>query len=341
MLPITGLMLIRLKYNELTLVTTDTNNYLYVIEKSVTGDDFYVVVQADVFSKLISRMTSSTTTLELVDGNLVVTGNGKYTIDLPLDESGELIKFPDPVADIVFDTEPSKLNLSTFKLLLDVNKPALATSADLPYYTGYYASEGGVVSTDSYVMCGTSIKLFDKTVLINPEMIDMFEVMMSEEVDGYVFESETGVETIVFKTPDCTIYGKAMADKDKYQIDAINSLLGSSFPSKCSISKSELLQVLDRLALFVGPYDMGGIYLTFTKEGIMLSSKKSNGTELISYKTSESFADFSCCINLDMLTRMVKSHAVDELEFEYGTDNALKIVDGNVTQIIAYEVDDR
>ena len=101
------------------------------------------------------------------------------------------------------------------------------------------------------------------------------------------------------------------------------------------------MQALDRLSLFVGPYDKNGIYMTFTRDGLHLSSRKSNGVEVIPYKSSKEFKDFTACINIEMLQTQVKAHVLDEITMCYGLDNALKIVDGNVTQIIAYEQDDR
>ena len=64
------------------------------------GEDFYVVVQVEQFSKLIGKMTCETISLEVNDGILNVKGNGDYKIELPLDEEGNTIQFPDPVAKV-------------------------------------------------------------------------------------------------------------------------------------------------------------------------------------------------------------------------------------------------
>lgn len=334
MIPITSLLAIRLSNHKLSLITTDAINYMYIEEDKVDGMDFYVVVQADMFSKLISRMTSEHVTLDIQDNNLCVEGNGKYKIELPLNEEGNLIKFPDPIAS-VFTESVQTVQLSTIKLLLEVNKAALAQSLDVPCYTGYYMGDN-VVTTDTYKMCGTAIKIFDTPVLLSASMMDALDVMTDETIqvirDG---------DTLVFTTPDCKIYGKALEGIDDFQIDAINGLLGEEFESNCTINKSDILQVLDRLALFVSPYDKNGIYLTFTQQGVMLSSKKSSGTELVPYRESANFMDFTCCIDIEMLRSQIKAHSADSIKIYYGKENAIKIVDANVTQIIALEVDDR
>ena len=87
LIPLTSLMAIELKDATLTLITTDATNYLYISEDKVVGEDFYVVVDANVFSKLISKMTCEDVTLEIKSDiiALQVKGNGTYKIELPLD----------------------------------------------------------------------------------------------------------------------------------------------------------------------------------------------------------------------------------------------------------------
>ena len=98
LIPITSLMAIEVKDNVLTLITTDATNYLYIIEDKVIGDDFYAVVDANVFAKLISKMTCESVTLEITSGvyTLVVKGNGDYKMyvsdDKELDYAMKLIK---------------------------------------------------------------------------------------------------------------------------------------------------------------------------------------------------------------------------------------------------------
>ena len=337
MIPLTGLMSIELKDHQLTFSTTDAVDYLYVTEDKVEGKDFSVVVTAETFAKLISKMTSENVNMELSDNHLNIKGNGEYKIELPLDEEGEPIKFPNPLD--TFDIKTVKadytIQLSTIRQLLTVNKPALATDNAGSCYEGYYAGES-VVTTDSYKICGTSIKLFDEPVLIRPEMMNLLDVMDSENIKVYIED-----DTIVFATEDCVVYGKELEGIDEYKIDAISGLLDLDFPSECSVSKDAILQTLDRLSLFVGPYDKNGVYLTFTRDGLSISSKKSSGTEIIPFKTSKDFKEFTACINIEMLQTQVKAHVLDEITIQYGLDNALKIVDGNVTQIIAYIEDDR
>ena len=307
MIPLTGLMAIQLNDHLLTLITTDATNYLYVREDKVEGDDFYVVIQAEMFSKLIARLTCEKVTLELKDNLLLVNGNGKYSIELPLDEEGELIKYPDPLANLQAEPQNCEINLSTVKLILNTAKAALADTLEVPCYTGYYVGNK-VVATDTYKICGINIKMWDEPALISPEMMSLLDIFTEEKF--YVVRNGN---TIVFESKDCTVYGTLMDSIDDYQIEAIDGLLEQDFESSCKLSKSAMLQLLDRLSLFVSPYDKNGIYLTFTNDGLQIESKQANSTETIPYTESNNFHNFTCCVDIEMLHSQIKANTGDAI----------------------------
>lgn len=332
LIPITSLMAIEVKDNKLTLITTDATNYLYIIEDKVVADDFYAVVEANTFSKLISKMTCENIVLEIKSGIQVlnVKGNGNYRIELPLDENGESIKYPDPYAKLTDTVDAGVVNRTTIQVILETIKPALATTLENPCYTGYYVGDN-VVATDTYKIASMGIKLFDSDPkLISAELLDLLAVISAEKIN-------VGMDTdnIVFTTPDCIVCGKFMEGIEDYAIDAITGLVNTDIDSFCSVPKSAFVQLLDRLSLFVGTYDKNAIHLTFTKDGLQVSSKAANGVEIINYVTSDNFKEFTCAIDIQMLTQEIKAISNDVIEIYYGEDNAIKMTDGNITIIIA------
>lgn len=335
MIPLTGLIAVELKDHLLTLITTDATNYLYVREDKVEGEDFYVVIQAEMFSKLISKLTCEKVSLELKDNTLMVTGNGKYSIELPLDEEGELIKYPNPLASVGVVGDELTVNLSTVKLILNTAKAALADTLEVPCYTGYYVGNK-VVATDTYKICGINIKLWDEPALISPEMMNLLDIFTEEK-----FIAVRKDNIMIFESKNCTVYGTLMDSIDDYQIEAIEGLLEQDFESSCKIAKSAMLQLLDRLSLFVSPYDKNGVYLTFTRDGLQVESKQANSVEVIPYTESNNFHNFTCCVDIEMLHSQVKANTGDGITIHYGEDNAIKIADGNVAQVVALLEDDR
>lgn len=330
LIPITSLMNIELQEDKtLVLTTTDGTNYLYVKSLNAVGDEpFYATVEVDIFSKLISKMTSETVTLSLENSCLEVSGNGKYLIELPLDENGDIIKYPNPIPDDM--TNYVEINLTTVMSILNSVKPSLAVSIeDGVCYTGYWVGDK-VVGTDTFKISSLNVPVFGDAKLISAEMMNLLSVMTSEKILVRVYEDK-----LEFSTPDCVVYGPELGGIEDFQIDAISGLVDSEFTSKCKFPKTTLLQLLDRLSLFVGTYDKNGVNLTFTKKGLAVSSKASNGTEIIPYLESKKFKEFACTIDIQMLQALVKTQTGDSVEVWYGQENAIKLVDGNITQILA------
>jgi len=333
MIPITGLMAITLKNNVLTLMTTDATNTLKVLENGIDGDEFYAVVQADIFSKLISKTTTETITLTLKENSLQVKSNGTYSIELPLDEEGNLIKFPEYKFD---DTvEKNTINLSTIKTILNANKAALAQTMEIPVLTGYYFGDT-VLSTDSYKVCSTDIKVFPNRVLLPADLVELLAIMDEEKITVHQSGSK-----ILFTTKNVIIYGTELDGIDDYPVEAIQAYLQTEFNSVCKLPKTALLNVLDRLALFVSTYDKNGIYLTFTDDSLIISSKKSNGIEVIKYQANENFQPFTCCIDIELFRSQIAAQEGEVVELWYGHDKAIKMVSEKITQIVALLEDDR
>ena len=329
LVPMTSMMAVEIKDEKLVLTTTDGINYLYVIEP-MKADDFYVVVNADVFAKLIMKFTCDDVELELTKDNLVVKGNGTYKIGLELDADGTPAKLPNPMKEEVAYNET--INLSVVNIINTTAKPSLMSDTmEVPCYTGYYVGDR-IIATDATQICGIDIKLLKEDRLISPATMDLVGLMKDEKIDVSV-----NGDVIVFKTDNCIVYGKTMSYIDDYDTTAITSLLTGQFETRCSVSKLDFIAVLDRLSLFVSRYEKNQIKLTFTKDGIEVSSQSSNAVELIEYMTLDDFVEYTCILNIDMLQAQLKAHGSDEVEIWYKneSDNAIKFTDGNVTQIIA------
>ena len=337
----TQLMSISLKDNELTLITTDSTNYLYVKKQKVAGDDFSVVVPVDKFSKLISKLTCEEVTLEVKESKgeldkLVVKGNGNYVIELPYDEEGDLVDFPNPMSEDDGEMwNKTEVNLSTIRLLLTTAKAALMTGTEAPCYTGYYCGDR-VVTTDTYKICGVDIKMFDEPKLIPTELMDLLELMSVEKIEVRYTD-----DTFIFTTDNVDVYGHTLEGIEDYQIDAIGSLLDEKFSSSCKVEKAELLRMLDRISLFVDIFDKNSVYLTFTKDGLEVSSKQDSGAEIIPYKESTKFKAFTCCLDIELFKTQVKASPSDVIEILYGKENSIKFVNGSTKQILALADDDR
>lgn len=335
LIPLTSLMNIKVEDNILTLTTTDATNYFYSTKpEKVDCENFEVSVMADLFTKLVQKTTADTITIVVDGGIMKVKGNGTYTMELPLDENGSVIKFPKKLSDD-FTELVGQIKLSTVKNILLANKPSLAVNMDYPALTCYYCGDR-VITSDRKKICRNSIKFFDEPQLISAQLMELLGSFNSEDINVTTFDNN-----LVFSTTTDTIFAPMQDGVETFPVEQIEKLVEQDFISKCKISRSAILNVIDRLSLFVVPYDKHGIYLTFSNEGVMLSSKKSSGQELIPFISSENFAPYTCCIDIEMLRSQIASSDDEDLELYYGSEIAIKITNKNITQIVALLQDDR
>lgn len=332
LLPITGMLGINLKNGELIISTTDATNYLMIAEHGIDGDDFAVTVYADMFAKLIARLTCDTVSMELKDKYLEVTGNGTYKIELPFDENGEIVKFSNPMLNKQFTTVIGRLSVSVINTILNSVKPALAVTLDNPQYTNYWVGDC-VLATDSYKIASYAKEVFENPVLISAQMM---ELLTSTATDDFMVALNADDNSeIMFTTKDCIVYGKLPSGLSEYAINEIKDLVSKEFTSTCEVNKSTLMQLLDRLSLFVRPFDDGNINLTFTPDGLVVTSVANSGSELIPYLSSDNFKEFACVIDINLLQTQVKSNISDAVKIHFGEPECIKITDGTITKIIA------
>lgn len=330
LIPITSMIGIKLSDGKLRLLTTDMTNTLCIIIDKVAGDDMDITVDADKFGKLIAKTTSEDIGLAVNEDVLYVKGNGAYKIPLISDEEG-LISFPDVNLMEDIKTTDCKTKLSSVMQAYNINKSALAKTLENPALTGYYCGEN-VISTDANVITFNGFKMFDceQPILISAQQMQLLTLNTSEDIDVFIDDN-----TIQFVTEDVIIDGALMEGIEDFPASEVNAYLDEAFTSSCKVPKDLLLSVLDRLALFIEPYDKNGAYFTFCKRGITIHSKKDASTETINYVESKDFAPFVCCVDIPMLKEQLQANPDDTVKICYGNENALKIESGKVTQVIA------
>lgn len=327
LIPITSMIGIKLSDGKLRLLTTDMTNTLCIIIDKVAGDDMDITVDADKFGKLIAKTTSEDIDLSVKDDVLFVKANGTYKIPLISDEEG-LVTFP-----ALSETKGKTTNVKLTSIMqaYNINKSALAKTLENPALTGYYCGDM-VISTDANVITFNDFKMFeqDEPLLISPQLMQLLTLNKQEDIK--LIADKT---LLTFIADDMVVQGAVMEGIEDFPADDVKAYLDEAFTSSCKVPKDLLLATLDRLALFIEPYDKNGAYFTFGRKGINIHSKKDASTEVINYVESKDFEPFVCCVDIPMLKEQLQANPDDTVKICYGNENALKIESGKVTQVIA------
>lgn len=332
-IPITGLMMIELRGKSLILTTTNGFSTLQIIESGVEGQDFFAVVPVELFSKLISKVTTESVMLSLKENGLEVRGNGVYMLDLALDESGNMIRFPEvnmPSGPGDPNVQTDVIETATIKSILSSNKAAVAMTMEIPHLTGYYCQGDKVITTDTFKVCSNAVKSFSSPVLLPAELVELLALASGATINAYREGSR-----IVFVGSDMILFGRELEGSQDYPVEAVESFLQEEFTQTVGITKTALLSALDRLSLFVSPYDEQGIYLTFAEDHLICHSKRNNSTEQVKYATGSVGSPFICCVDVELLKSQLLAHEAETITLAYGHPKAIRLNSGKITQILS------
>ena len=325
LLPLTSLLCIQAKDGTVVMSTTDSSNTLVVSEKVEEQEDFYAVIPVDVFSKLMQRTTSEFVKLDVNEDSLIVQGNGKHTIPLVIDEGG-VVKFPEVKA---VKGEVEVIKISDIKNVISVNSASLAKTYDIRCLCSYYAGDV-VVTSDDQAACINEVKLFKKDSLISERMMKLLSLVEEDTVDcvrnGKMF---------YFTTPTFFLAGPEADGIEDFPYEQLMEYVEEEFPSKCNIKKSDLLDVIKRLELFIEPYDKNGANLEFTQDDIIVTSKRSSSEEFVEYRSVEYSEGFKCCVDVPMLRQQIEAIQEDSFEIAFGNETAIRLQSNGVNTVIS------
>ena len=110
-------------------------------------------------------------------------------------------------------------------------------------------------------------------------------------------------------------------------------------PHKVTISKQSLLNLLDRISLFVTPYDKNGIKLEFSKDGLNVWTVDGKNVELVLYVESNVTEPYKVMIDVTNLKMMLESNPDSNVVIYFGHPDIIKMCFGNVIQILALQQD--
>lgn len=330
-LPITSLMGIELVDRQIILTTTDGVTTLRVfadVDNAESADVFYTVVNADMFTKLVNKTTCEYIKLENKENYLEFTGNGTYKLEITLNESGDKIKIP--YKDIQTTIVNKVIELNELKEAINITKSSTSKDFDRPSLTGFYFGDK-VITTNAYLLSVVQKSLVDTPILIPYNVAELILSMSGTSVDLVQDESQH----LVFKSDDMQIYSTQLDGTPAFPVSMTDDIISSSFPEKAILNKIALLNVLDRMLLFVTDYDKNGVFLTFSENGAIITSQKSNATETIEIKDNELTSEFKCLININYLKTQVENIKGEYVTIYFGSKKLIKLEEDKNIFVIA------
>lgn len=334
---LTSMIGIKVSDNKLRLITTDINSTMSVITNDIEGD-LDITVNADIFSKLISKLTSEEIKLDVEDNVLYIEANGKYKIPIIVDENGT-VSLDEP--DII-EGEENEVKLSDIKSIKDFSKISLDESLedlDDDYMSSYYCDLQDTTITNGFVATFNKKSITkDIPLLVPTKVIDL--VCLSSDENIKLIKSNNCLQ---FVSSDVIITLNSLNDTEDYPIDSLKSILNEEFKYDGKINCKDYINAIDRLKLFIDPYDDNELEFNFYTHFIEIKSKNNSSTEELKLDVendNENYLQFSCSVNASEFIRALSSIPNKDAHIYYGNDSVIKIDCGNMIHIISLSQDD-
>lgn len=313
--------------NVLYLNVTNREYYVQIKLPISESTEFHATVNASVFLKLISQITTDTIELLALEKSLVIKGNGKY--ELPLIFEGEqLLQLP----KIEINNTTTELDVSSDILLSilnynlkELNKGLITNSVQRLCYID---EEGCITFTT-----GACVNKFNLSspikILLKPTIVKLFKLFKNTEVHITLGQDSISSDIVQTKIKfDCgNVVLTAIISCDESLVNAvpakvIRNMATDGYPHLVMLNKDKLVQAINRLLLFSNTKTYAKFNFTPLEVEIVLNDINK---ETLNYANNTKLeAVYSCSLDLVDL----------KLTLETCEDNYVLVKLGNEQSIV-------
>lgn len=277
-LPLTCLMHMIIKDKKLTITTTNNVDYLTTYA-DVDTSDFEMIVDAKIFSDLVSKLNTPEVSLSLDGNRIIIESNGTYYVELRTDVQGQKLTIQAPEVECI----GASFHITTqeLKSILGLNHASKAEDKDIPPLYNYYANADRVLTTDSEKATMNPIKITDTPISISPNVMNLTMSVANEDgIDVY-----QDSDFVVFESSVGRLVGKKMAqsDVDNFPVEDLNEVFNLSSEHFVKINRTMLISAIDRICLFTKAYEGDNLTLVFKKDSVTLWSMSTKSNESVNY----------------------------------------------------------
>lgn len=331
--------------NKKMYISVTNREYLAKVKIDIPEDvEFLATVNANLFLKLVSQITTDTIELSVVDSTLILKGNGVYK--LPLIFDGEkLLELPEIDIDnptVEFDVDSNAL----LSLIQYNSKELTKGQPSHPMQKMYYVDEKGAI-TFIFGACVNSFTL-EKPVkmLLNDRLVKLFKLFKGEKVHftmGMDALTDDIIQTKVrFETPEVTITSILSCDDTMlktFPVDSIRGRANATYPHSIKVNKDQFLQTINRLLLFSSANSAKDIIkpiseFKFEKDHVVVFDTRGENKEEVWYSNSTIEDSYDTYLDLNDLKVTLETCVDPYVTLEFGDTQAVVVTHGNIKNVI-------
>lgn len=332
---------LKIENNQFTLNVTNREYYVKVKLGTSSEEKFHATVNANLFLRLISKITTDTVELKIENNNLIVVGNGKYKIPMIYDGT-ELLVLPE--INILNSTINFPIKADLLKSINKYNTKQLATGTIVdPIQKKYYVDEQGAITFTSGA-CVNKFTLQEKVnMLLDGKLVKLFNLFKDEDVNftlGHDLITDTIIQTKAkFETASVTITAILSGNDSTmkpFPVNAIRNRVFDTYNYSVVLNREEFIQTIDRLLLFPTNYN-NRMYskLTFNSDQVIVYDSSEENNEAIYYSNEPNIEIvYEAKLDLNDLKSALNSFSSQYITFSFGNSAAVVMFVGNIYYLI-------
>ena len=327
--------------DKLELSITNKEYIVKIYLNAQNIENFHATINAEVFLKLISQITTDNVEFKIENNNLVIIGNGKYVFPMIYDDD-TLFELPD--IDIVHETNQFELSTIVLEQILNHNsKEIVVSEISHPVQKMYYIDNEGCITFTSGACVTNFVLGQDIKFLLNAKIVKLFKLFNGEKIEciyGYnLLNDGKKQHRIKFKNDVITLI-TILNDDDSLinavPVTAIRKRMNDTYDYSVLFNKNVFLQTINRLILFdennqtLQPYWL----FEFNSDFVTIYDKHKINNEKVKYNNSISLDEYETAIDLNSLKSVLDSCKEEYVTFNFGNHQAIVIKKNNVYNII-------
>ena len=333
-----------LKDNNLYLQVTNREYFVKIKLSTNISEEFHATVHAELFLKLISKITTELVTLEVSNKSLIITGNGKYELPLVY-EGNDILKLPEININNV--TNNFTINGSILNSINIYNSKQLAMGNIVnPIQSLYYVDQEGAI-TFTTGACVNKFKL-DKDVklLLNLKLVKLFKLFKSSnDVDFTIGQDQVSQEIIQtkvkFKTSDIELTAVLPMNDNavsKVPVTAIRDRAFKDYDYTAVINRDGLLQAINRLFIFSSnssSIDRTFGIFEFSKDSVIIKDMNKINNEKIVYSNEIQISEnYTAVLDFGDVKSILESSTDEYINISFGDNQAVVCSKNNIYNVI-------
>ena len=342
---VTETLEIKTENKQLSMSVTNREYFVKILFGDNIEDEIHATVNANLFLKLISKVTSETIEIYTDEKSLYVKCNGDYKLPLIYD-GDKLVELP--VINIENVSETFDVDSTILHSIVNYNSKELGKgSISKPIQRLYYVdNEGAITFTTGACVNKFSIDMTSK-LLLNDKLVKLFKLFKDTKVKVTVGHNKLSEDTVVtavrFEAPNITIDAVLSCDDSmvvSFPVSGIRGRADTVYPNTISINKELLMQAVERLNLFNhsgmrADLSVSIVKLEFTSTNLVVADRNRINREEIPYTTPlEQVVDYSPLIDSSDLTKTLASATNQIVTIGFGNEQAFVISEGLVKWVI-------